>query len=852
MSTDTIAAVLSANARDAGDRIAVDDGVRQLTYGALAVEATCLAQRIEAEVPPGHPVGLILPVTVDYIVTILAIMIGGHPYVALDPAFPPLQHGQIAQYAGLAAVIVDTAGAAIMAEAAPLLPQIPLDRASGTTKPEIPLVCGPDAPAFIYYTSGSTGRPKGVIYDQGNLIQEIRTYIAALSIGPTDRISMLYRPSASAGSRDIFAALVAGARLCIVDLKRSGANETRRLLGERGITIYHSAPPVFRTIMGDDGASAERLSTVRVVHLIGDRIVPADLALVRNRFGVGCSLYIDVATTETFSYASWLVEPDIAIEEDLVAVGRPRGPSGLRLIDEDGRTLPSGAAGEIVVTTKTAARGYWRDEETTSARFRPSPILAGAIDYHTGDIGRFRTNGLLDFIGRKDRQVKIAGNTVHPGAVEAILAAMPGIAAIAILARVRAAETSLVTYWVESIPGTTTVALRDWCTARLPTFMCPNEFIRVVQLPTLGTGKIDYAALDEIDRKRVEAARTAPSVATGRLALMGIVRTGWEKFLPGTFDLDCGFVDAGGDSLTALSFFAWLEKQFGRSLPLSLFTHAITPSDLIVALKTELEPSGPLSITANPAMFFFPGLQAQGVNIAISDLRLRLSAHFDVRLVDYRRGGNEFFGEFEAERLFDDLIGEMSEAAEKAPIWIVGYSYGARIAAETVRRADQAGIRIERLINLDGPVDGERKSSAAPRSLAAKIRHGAENRGGLHKYLMSGLASRSTRRWAHKRKFARIRHLLSTLDLVGWHAIHRRCQSDAIGILRRRAFGQIPCGKFSTPMTLFKADDDGPRPPDLGWGRVCDDLDIRAIGGKHGTLIVEKLDQLVSAIFSLR
>ncbi|HEV2677514.1 MAG TPA: AMP-binding protein [Aliidongia sp.] len=852
---ETIAGILSCIAGQAGDRIAVDDGARQLTYRALATEAARLAQRIEAQVPHGQPVGLILPMAADYIVAIVAIMIGGRPYVALDPSFPPLQHARIAEYAGLAAVLVDDAGAGIMADAVPSLLRIPVvSPIAPGPAPEIRLGAGSDAPAFIYYTSGSTGRPKGVIYDQGNLVEEIHGYIAALSIGPADRISMLYRPSASAGTRDIFAALLAGARLCIVDLKRYGTNEARRRLDAHGITIYHSAPPVFRAVMGGQAHFAERFEALRVVHLIGDRIVPDDLALVRRRFAPDCRLYIDVATTETFSYASWLVDPAIAVENDLVAVGRARSESGLRLIDDAGHPTPKGVPGEIVVTTTSAARGYWRDPETTATRFRLSAVVPGAIDYHTGDIGCFRPNGLLDFIGRKDRQVKIAGNTVHPGAVEATIAAMPGIAAIAIIVRSSVSDAAMVAYWVDaSSGGVTAAAIRDWCLARLPAFMCPTEMVCVGELPLLGTGKTDYAALGMLDRTRLDAAKITEPAVGDRPALMGIVRAAWEKFLPGTFDQDRSFEASGGDSLNALSLFALLEERLGRSLPLSILSRSATPSDLIVALKGELEPSA--SIVEKPVMFFFPGLYANGADIAASELGHRLSEHFDVRLVDYRRGGEELRGQFQPGRLFDDLVREMSQAAGEIPIWVLGYSYGARIAAEALRLADQAGVRVARMINLDGVIEGEIKGMDVVRGLRTRVRQGSGSRGGFFKYLFGGLAYRTSRYLLRHRWLRALRLELSLLLAIGWDVPHRRCRIEAVATLRRTAFGEIPRGKIPTPMTLLTANDTGfdrARFPDLGWRRFSDNLDLRVIGGTHAKMLAQEIDRLVSEIISIK
>ena len=849
-SEETIAVLVSRLAMSAGQRLAVDDGDQRLTYQALAEKAAHLTQRIDALVPPSRPVGIVLPVTADFIVAIVAVLAGGRPYVPLDPSFPSIQHRRIAEYADLAAVLVDEAGSRIFMEAIPDLPRIMVSETPtpGSTAAEIPVRARPSDLAAIYYTSGSTGQPKGVMYDQGTLVRVTRDLINTLSIVPADRISMVYRPGGIAGGRDIFAALLSGACLCIVDLKRLGANETRRRLAMHGVTICHCPPPVFRAIFGEDNAAVAPVATARVIWLMGDRVVPGDLDLFYRRFTQECRLYVGIATTETLTYAAWWVQPDIAVADDLVAVGRPvPDSSAVRLIDDNGSPVPPGVAGEIVVTTTSSARGYWGDEERTRIRFRTSEAEPGAIDYHTGDIGRLRPNGLLDFLGRKDRQVKIRGNTVQPDAVEAIMATMPEVAKIAIVVRQHALDTILIAYCMgTSRNATTPEAIRAWCVERLPSFMCPSEVVLTESLPALVNGKIDYASLQEQDRQRcAKPVAPPPPPAANRLAVTGIVRAVWEQFLPGTFDLDRSFGESGGNSLLALKWFALLEKRIGRPLPLTLLASAVSPSDLIVALKAELEQAPPPQTIKKPVLFFFSGLYGQGMDIVTSDIGRKLSGHFDVRIVDYRIAGDELGGDFEAARLFAAVTQEMEQAGKLGPLWVMGLSFGAKLAAEAARLAMLRGTVVERLISIDGrATESVVKPSAQPRRIEKMREMGFGRWFVLH--LMFRLICRGRLRTA--------RTLLALIERIGLTGIHESCRRVAIGWRRQQAYKSIPGGVLSVPMILLRSEDerhDLDRYPDLGWRQYCSDVEVRTLGGSHLELI-RQVDRLTTEVLSLR
>ena len=156
---------------------------------------------------------------------------------------------------------------------------------------------------------------------------------------------------------------------------------------------------------------------------------------------------IAVGATETSTFASWCIDHTTPLDPALIPVGLPPQDVTLELLGDDGAAVGPGEIGEIFVTSPTLAAGYWRDEALTQARFGPSTKFPGKTRFRTGDFGRFLPNGMLEFIGRRDRQVKIRGNTVNLGEVEAVLAGCHDVAEASVIARQRADETTLAAYY---------------------------------------------------------------------------------------------------------------------------------------------------------------------------------------------------------------------------------------------------------------------------------------------------------------------------------------------------------------------------------------------------------------------
>ena len=850
----TIADLVARYAAERGDAIAVEDDAGVLRYADLAGLAEQV-RALAASLALGEgPVGILLPVSNAYIAAIVGLLAGGIPYVPMDASFPAGRNRDIALGAGLKAIVVDAQTASAAAEIAPEVLQIVMPAQGAPSMLKATAV--PHDVAVIFFTSGSSGRPKGVAQGHASVLYEVLRHCWRAGLTRDDRVALVYSPSVSGSTRDIYGSLAAGARLCLVDVRRAGLGGTLTALANARVTVLHSIPGLFRAMFGDANAETRRLAhSVRLVHLISDRVLHADVALYRDRFPRACRLCIDLATTETYSYASWYLDHDTAIEASLVPVGYPRPDMVVRMVDEAGTDVVPGTLGEIVIAGRSLSLGYWGDPALTAERFAMSTVVAGGTDYRTGDMGRLLPDGLLEFVGRKDRQVKLAGNTVHLAEVEAALARCPGVVEAGVVARGAAPATRLIAYCVAEA-GTDASAITATSGGLLAPFMRPSEIVCIDALPKLPGGKPDPAALAEID-----AARSAREVAAPRpravptSEAMRIAQEVWEALLaPGSFERDMDFEAAGGDSLKGLNFVLQLENRLGLELPPTILDGKTRPSALIGRL-TALSDDGPQvdPVDGRPLLLFFAGLY--GGDTSMSDFARALEHRFRFVAVDYRDGGSAFDGSFDADRLFA-AIGSLVERHAAGRIWLIGYSYGGKIAVEAARRLGEQGVRVEFVGVFDGLPRDEflKRHSAAVRGmvLGNRVARGRAVYGGLFNYLSGAVAQKLGVWLAFHRRYRLLDRLLSLMRPRFLHGAELRTRRAITARARLAAFRDMPMGPVDGKLWLFLSAEQRFAPelyPYLGWEAYFTTIETHALPGEHlelltgeaGRILVEKL-----------
>ena len=567
-------------------RIAIRTAAETLTYGELDRLANRIAQAILARIGEGtEPVVVLFEHEAAGIAAVLGVLKAGRCYVPLDPAAPIARSAFLVADAGARLVVTHRRCASLARSLAGDREILDVDGLDASAPSERPaLAVSPDALASIYYTSGSTGRPKGVMEIHRHRLVNARANVNQLRITADDRLVLLYTVGFSGSVNGIFGALLSGARLCPFDLRASGPAALARWLREEEITIYHSTPPVFRGLL-DSISPADTFPALRVVLLASDSVHPADVERARRRFAPSCLILNSWGATESPFFRPYFIDPRSELPDAGVpAIGPPEAEDEIRLLDDDGRAVGSGEAGEIVVVSRHLSPGYWGREDLTRARFRPA---SGGNEraYFTGDLGRRLADGSIVHLGRKDFQVKVRGYRVEPGEVEGELRALPGIGDVAVMGQADGrGGHRLVAYVAPSGAAPDVGALRRALGDRLPEYLVPARFVFLTALPLTANGKLDRLALPDPGRGRpaLNQAFREPRTPLER-TLAGI----WAAVLDlDEVGVDDDFLDLGGDSLRAMQVVTRVQEASGVTVPVQALFEAPTVALMATAIAT--------------------------------------------------------------------------------------------------------------------------------------------------------------------------------------------------------------------------------------------------------------------------
>ncbi len=551
------------------ERRAIKVGTQALSYAGLNRLANRIARAIQAEGGgPDEPVALLLGHGASLIAALLGTLKAGRIYLPLDPSYPAGRNAYILEDAGAALIVTDDRHLAMAARLnAAGLPVLNLDGLDSTlADTNLDLAVRPDTPAYILYTSGSTGRPKGVVQSHRNVLWDIREYTNTLRISRDERMTLLYSCSVNGSVRGIFGALLNGAALYPLDIKEQGVSGLADLLITEEITFYHSVPSVFRHFVGSLNGT-ENFRKLRLIRFGGERVLAQDVESYRKHFSDECLLYTGMGATETGHVRHYLIDKSTAITGSVVPTGYAVEGKEVLLLDDDGREVPAGHAGEIVVRSRYLALGYWGHPELTQRSFQSDPGGGPDRIFRTGDLGRLHPDGCLQHLGRKDFQVKVRGYRIEVAEVETTLLGLPGVREVVVVAREwMPGEHRLVAYLVgQPALAPTAGELRVLLQDRLPTYMVPAVFMWLDVLPLLPNGKLDRRTLPEPDW--ANPARDRPFVAP-RTSHEERVAAIWAQVLGiEAIGVNDRFLELGGNSLLATRVMARLWSSLEVRLP---------------------------------------------------------------------------------------------------------------------------------------------------------------------------------------------------------------------------------------------------------------------------------------------
>ncbi|TVT49293.1 amino acid adenylation domain-containing protein, partial [Amycolatopsis rhizosphaerae] len=530
-------------ARRVPGRVAVRDAERELTYARLDEQAGRLA-RLLREGGGGTEVrvGLCVDRSCDLVVGLLGILKSGAAYVPLDPETPSARRRLALDEAGARLVVTLSRHAADFAE--PGRTTVCLDALPSGPGPEDgPAVPGGNADdrlAYVVFTSGSTGTPKGVGVSHANLASYTTSIVAALALPDGASYGFLSGVAADLGNTTLFAALCTGGTLHL--LPSDYGTDPAQL---RPVDCLKVVPTHLRALLSTVDAASVLPTTCLV---LGGEAPDGDLVDTVHRLAPGCRVVNHYGPTET---TVGVLTHEITAHRRPVPLGSPLPHSDVHLLDAELRPVPTWAEGELHVGGAGLARGYVGRPALTAERFVPDPFsdVPGARMYRTGDRAHRDTDGEFVFRGRADDQVKIRGHRVEPAEVTVVLRRHAAVRDAAVLPRQHDDGTRLVAYVVAE-PGTTATALREHCARRLPDPMVPGAFVTLGELPRSANGKLDRAALAELDPARVgpETPYTEPENETEK-----VLADLWAQVLNlDRVGRDDDFFALGGDSILGI------------------------------------------------------------------------------------------------------------------------------------------------------------------------------------------------------------------------------------------------------------------------------------------------------------
>jgi amino acid adenylation domain-containing protein len=532
--------LIQSSARERPDAVAVQCGREALSYGELNRRANRLAWRLRGlGVGPEVTVGVALERSPELVVALLAVLKAGGAYVALEADQPPLRRRAIARRAGLRLTLgAGDAWSDLDAEPAG----------------DPPPMAGPDNLAYVSFTSGSAGDPKGVAVTRGCVLHLVRrpSYV---ELGPDSVVAQAAVVAFDASTFEIWAPLAAGGRVLVVPPAVGlEPDALAAALGE-GVGAMFLTTALFHRLARVAPALLDRVDWLLFG---GERADPAIVAEVAARHpGHLVHVYGPTECT-TFSVAGPLPRRPAG-----APLGQPIAGMAAHVLDARLRPVPDAATGELYLAGDGVARGYLGDPVHTAERFVADPAAAGGRMYRTGDLVRRREDGLLEFVGRVDAQVKVRGFRVELGEVEAALLAHPAVAQAAAFVRDVDGEAQIVACAVPAGAGLDWDGLRAHLRERLPAYMAPAALVELDRLPLNARGKIDrraLAALPAASLRFADAGRRPRTDAERRIERI------WAELLGrDAVGVDEKFFEAGGSSLKLIDLSERLELAFGAS-----------------------------------------------------------------------------------------------------------------------------------------------------------------------------------------------------------------------------------------------------------------------------------------------
>src|SRR5579872_3589898 len=593
-----VAEVFEEQAKESAEKIAVMCGGEAISYGELNRRANQLGRYLRKKgVGPEVLVGIAMERSVEMVVGILGILKAGGAYVPLDVEYPK----ERLRY------MVEDAGVGVLVSERGVLSRLPESVVGGGVevvrlddageKKKIEAESGEDFAsgvrgenlAYMIYTSGSTGKPKGAMNEHRGLTNRLLWMQERFGLGAEDVVLQKTPISFDVSVWELLWAVMVGARLVMA--KPGGHRDSGYLaevIAREQVTTLHFVPSMLQAFLQEEGLEEKCRSVKRVMssgEALGWELQERFYERMGRAGDGGAKLYNLYGPTEAgIEVTCW--ECERGVGGGVVPIGRAIANVQMYVLDEKQEVVAEGVSGELYIGGVQVGRGYWKREELTKERFVGNPYGEGKL-YRTGDVGRYVGEGVIEYQGRRDEQVKVRGYRIELGEIEAVLQEHAGVRAAAVVVREAAGagaggEKRLVGYVVLG-GGVKVGELRRYLKERLPEYMVPGVWVEMEELPVTANGKQDRKGLPEPggERPELESRYEEPRTETEKkLAEIWAQVLGVEKV--GIHD---NFFGLGGDSIMSLQIIS-RANQLGMGVSVRQLFESQTVRELAAAVES--------------------------------------------------------------------------------------------------------------------------------------------------------------------------------------------------------------------------------------------------------------------------
>lgn len=695
-------------ARQQPEEVAVIGGEEQLTYQELNSKANQLARELKAKgVGRDRLIGVMFDRSITMVIGVLAILKAGGAYVPFDPNYPEERIQFMLEDSGVELLVTQShLKSLIPVNYSGAIIDIEVTDGSGWESSNLDILVEPENLAYVVYTSGSTGKPKGVLGQHGpllNIYYAWREYYGLAEFKPV--VLQIASISFDGFLCDLCHSIFSGGTVVICPAEtRIDPAGLYDLMQANEVNIIESTPGIVLPLVDYVTNRQLDLSFLELLIVGSDAWHIEDyrrlIELFSGQFRIINCYGITETTVDVSCYEASAEELPAS---GMIPIGRPLGNVKVYLLDTYKNPVPVGVTGDMYIGGAGVGRGYWRRPELNAEKFVSDPFVPGKKMYWSGDLGRYRQDGSIEFLGRADNQVKIRGYRIEIGEVETAILKHPLIRKAIVLDKVDQRKQRYLVGYIETDHQFTIGEMRQELSRSLPDHMIPSHFLFLDKFPMTPNGKVDRRALNEMEIQLVTGVEYVPP----QNRVQKVMAEVWAEILKvERVGINDNFFELGGDSLKIIQ----LTAKVNEALKVQLNPGVIYTNPTVQLLSQKLlEQENPLDNlqcvipirSGAKEKNIFCTHPIGGGLIYYRELSQYLDEEYNIYGIQARGLLSNDEPHTDNEERVRFYLRELKAIQPEGPYIIMGYCAGGDIAYEIVRQLENMGEKVERLLILD-------------------------------------------------------------------------------------------------------------------------------------------------------